>query len=56
VGGEHVDEPGREEDDPLAAVLRRSDLDLAAAGALDLAGDGESAAEEVDVLPGGGRQ
>jgi hypothetical protein len=50
VGGEQVDQSGCQEDRALAAVLRGSDLDGAAAGALHLAGDGEPAAEEVDVV------
>ncbi len=50
VGGKQVDQSGCQEDRALAAVLRRADLDGAAARALDLAGDGEPAAEEVDVV------
>jgi hypothetical protein len=50
VGRRHLDQLGRQEHDPLAAVLRRADLDRAAGSPLYLAGDGEGAAQEVDVL------
>src|SRR3954466_12506973 len=50
VRGEHLDESRRQDHDPLAAVLRRTDLDLTSAGPLHLPSDGEGATEEVDVL------
>jgi len=50
VCGQHLDQSGCQEHDSLAAVLGWPDLDLAAAGPLHLAGDGEDATQEVDVL------
>jgi hypothetical protein len=49
VRRQDVDKPRGQEDDPLAAVLGRPQLDPASAASLPLAGDGECASQEVDV-------
>jgi hypothetical protein len=56
VFGERVDETVGEVDDALRAVLRRPHFDRSAVDTLDLTGDLQRSAEEVDVAeldPGG---
>jgi len=56
VRGEDLHQAIGEVHRPLAAVLWRADLHLTARGAVHLAGDGQRAAQEIDVsyLEGGG--